>query len=150
MTKDVLVFVQGMQFLEMAAEPEEPIEILTPGTYYYRNGCHYIKYEEVIEGIAGTVSSMVKIRNKSIEVRKRGSANLHMIFEKDKKNITYYDTPFGKIQLGVFTTGVRIEEQENLIELEVDYSLDMNDNYVADCCLKMKIQGKPERCPETL
>ena len=33
-------------------ETDEPIETVTPGEYYFRNGKHYILYEEVQEGIA--------------------------------------------------------------------------------------------------
>ncbi|MCI5700890.1 MAG: DUF1934 domain-containing protein [Lachnospiraceae bacterium] len=142
MTKDVLVTIKGMQFLGMDEEPEEPIEIVTAGNYYFRNGSHFVKYEEVFEGIEDTTSSLVKIKPQSIEVIKKGAANVHMVFEPDKKNITYYDTPFGIIQMGIATTRIDVREKENRIQVEVDYSLDMNDSYVADCVLNMNIQSK--------
>ena len=37
MTKDVLVKIKGMQFLGYEDEPEEPIEMMTGGEYYFRN-----------------------------------------------------------------------------------------------------------------
>lgn len=142
MTKDVLVSIRGAQFLGLQEETEEPIEIITSGAYYFRNGSHYIKYEEVFEGITGTTANLVKIRPHAMEVRKKGSANVHMVFEEEKKNITYYETPFGRIQMGISTTKIDVKEREDLIQVEVEYSLDMNDNYVADCCLNMDIQAK--------
>lgn len=142
MTKDVLVTIKGMQFLGMDEDPEEPIEIVTAGNYYFRNGSHFVKCEEVFEGIEDTTSSLVKIKPQSIEVIKKGAANVHMVFEPDKKNITYYDTPFGTIQMGIATTRIDVREKENRIQVEVDYSLDMNDSYVADCVLNMNIQSK--------
>lgn len=144
MTKDVLVSIKGMQFLGMEEDPEEPIEIITPGSYYFRNGSHYVKYDEVFEEIDGTTSNLVKINGKGMEVRKKGAANVHMVFEEDKKNITCYDTPFGKIQMGISTTRIHVCEKEDSIHVEVDYSLDMNDNYVADCNLHMNIQSKSQ------
>ena len=77
-----------------------------------------------------------------IEVRKRGVANVHMIFEKDKKNITYYDTPFGKIQLGIATTGIASCVEEDKLSASIAYTLDMNDSFVADCTLELVVQSK--------
>lgn len=142
MTKDVLVSIKGMQFMGIEDEPDEPIEIMTGGEYYFRNGSHYIKYEEVFEDCAETTSNLVKIKPDRIEVRKRGAANVHMIFEENKKNITYYETPFGKIQMGVSTTGIHVKEEEEKMHICIEYTLDMNDAYVADCTLDMNVLSK--------
>ena len=48
MTKDVIVSISGLQ---MPAEGEaEPVEVITVGDYYQKNGKHYVLYEEVNEG----------------------------------------------------------------------------------------------------
>ena len=44
MTKDVLITICGIQ--KRDGETDEPIETVTPGEYYFRNGKHYILYEE--------------------------------------------------------------------------------------------------------
>lgn len=142
MTKDVLVSIKGMQFMGIDDEPDDPIEIMTNGNYYFRNGSHYVKYDEVFEGFPGTTSNLVKIKPDCIEVRKKGAANVHMVFEENKKNITYYETPFGKIQMGVSTTGIHLREEEDKMRVCIEYTLDMNDSYVADCTLDMKVQSK--------
>lgn len=147
MTKDVLVTIKGMQYLGLEDDPEDPIEITTAGDYYFRGGSHFVKYEEVFEGFDGTTSNLVKIKPHSMEVMKKGAANVHMVFEPDKKNITYYNTPFGKIQMGIATTRINVKEQEDRIRVNVEYSLDMNDNYVADCTLNMDIQARGQARP---
>ena len=49
MTKEVLVKISGLQF---AGEAEnEPVEVITTGDYYKRNGKHYILYDEIMEGL---------------------------------------------------------------------------------------------------
>ena len=54
MTKDVLVSISGMHEEIVAVAPEieedenEAIEVVTPATYYLKNGKHYIVYEEVV------------------------------------------------------------------------------------------------------
>ena len=143
MTKEVLVNIKGMQFLGYEDEAEEPIEMLTGGEYYFRNGAHYVKYEEVFEGMEGSTSNLLKIKPHVIELRKKGVANVHMVFEKDKKNITFYDTPFGQIQMGVSTTGIDTLVEEDKMFVTIEYTLDMNDSFVADCTLELTVQSKP-------
>ena len=35
---------------EKDLEEEEPIEVITAGNYYNKNGKNYIKYEEIMKG----------------------------------------------------------------------------------------------------
>ena len=49
MEKDVLVTIKGLQTLENIDNPEE-VELVAKGDYYYRNGHHYIFFEEMTEG----------------------------------------------------------------------------------------------------
>ena len=68
MTKDVLVSISGMHEEIVAVTPEveedenEAIEVVTPATYYLKNGKHYIVYEEVVEGTSGVIKNRIKIR----------------------------------------------------------------------------------------
>ena len=43
MKKDVLIRVRGLQMMDTEDE-QEPIEIVVPGQYYYRNGSHYLRW----------------------------------------------------------------------------------------------------------
>ena len=68
MTKDVLVSISGMHEEIVAVTPEveedenEAIEVVTPATYYLKNGKHYIVYEEVVEGTSGVIKNRIKIQ----------------------------------------------------------------------------------------
>ena len=48
MEKEVLIHVKGLHMLD-TQDGEEPIEIVVPGEYYFRNGSHYLRYEELLE-----------------------------------------------------------------------------------------------------
>ena len=41
MTKDVLISISGLQFA--GGENSEPVEVITSGSYYKKNGRHYIR-----------------------------------------------------------------------------------------------------------
>lgn len=145
MTKDVLIHVKGLQTIEGEGMQDAPIEIVTTGEYYFRNGSHYLRYEEMLEGFPGTTVNYIKINPKGVEVRKKGAANVHMVFQEQKKNITYYQTPFGSLQMGIAATHMDVEESEDDLKVKVDYVLDMNEEYVADCYITIDVQPAGSR-----
>ena len=61
MTKDVLVKISGLQFAE--DQDNGPVEIITTGNYYKKNGKHYILYDEVQEGFDGVTKSVIKVND---------------------------------------------------------------------------------------
>ena len=58
MTKDVLISISGLQFA--GGENSEPVEVITSGSYYKKNGRHYILYDEVAEDTAGTTQNQAR------------------------------------------------------------------------------------------
>ena len=46
MTKDILVRVRGVQTI---GEEEDTVEMITPGTYYVKNGKQYLIYDESLD-----------------------------------------------------------------------------------------------------
>ena len=153
MTKDVLVSISG-KHIDIMNEPlegresgDDAIEVVTPANYYCRNGKHYIIYDEVLEGMAGTIRNKIKITGTdSIEIMKSGVSSSHMIFEKNKKNQTYYRTPYGQMLIGVNTKNMEVSVNDDKINVRVDYELDVNHEPMADCKIKMNIisKGDPE------
>ena len=143
MDKEVLIHVRGLQTIDADGD-QEPVEIVVPGEYYFRNGSHYLRYEEVMEDFAEPTINYIKISPKGMEVRKKGVVNVHMVFEQGKKNMTYYTTPYGTIEMGIAATNLDLKENDGGLNMKVDYALDMNQEHVADCCLA--IQAQPKDC----
>ena len=141
MNKDVLIHVRGLQMME-TDDAQEPIEIVVPGQYYFRNGSHYLRYEEMLDDTAETTVNYIKMSPNGVEVRKQGQVNVHMVLEEGKKNKTFYDTRYGTLQMGISATGLELKESEDGIQMKVDYALDMNEEHVADCYLTVQAQSK--------
>ena len=152
MTKDVLVSISG-HHIDIMAEPddkiealesgEDAIEVVTPASYYCRGGKHYILYDEVLEGMAGTIKNRIKITGTdSVEIVKSGLSSSHMIFEKNRKNLTYYRTPYGQMLVGVNTRNMEVSVEDDRINVQVDYELDVNHEPLADCKIKLDIVSK--------
>ncbi|MSS63277.1 DUF1934 domain-containing protein [Velocimicrobium porci] len=144
MNKKVLVSISGLQ---TEIGDDEAIEIVSPGEYHQRDGKHYILYEEMHEdgeAESGVSKNLLKISPDYIELTKKGYANVNMVFEKDKKTMTYYQTPFGNLLIGLYTTNISIIEQKEGMIATIDYSLDINYDYVTDCNIKIKVMDRAQ------
>ena len=140
MTKEVLVTISGLQF---SPETEsESVELITSGSYYKKNGKHYIIYDEVNEGFSETTRNIIKLNDDFMDITRRGVSNVHMMFEKNKKNMSYYNTPFGNLLVGINATDVKVNETEDNIDIKVDYKLEVNYEHLAECSISMNIMSK--------
>ena len=141
MQKEVLIHVRGLQMMD-AQSDQEPIEIVVPGQYYFRNGFHYLRYEEILDESSEPTVNYIKMSERGLEVSKKGLVNVHMVFEQGKKNMTYYTTPYGTLQMGIAATNLELTESEENLHMKADYALDMNEEHVADCYLTVQAQSK--------
>lgn len=141
MTQEVLLTLQGLQF-DQREEDADKIEMVTVGDYYKKNGKHYVIYEEVTEGFTQTTKNRLKFSKDMLELSRNGLVNMHMVFQENKKNLTNYNTPFGQILIGIDTKKIQIKEQKDNIVVDVDYSLDVNYEFLSDCHIKISICSK--------
>ena len=140
MTKDVFVSISGLQFTE--GDENTPIEVIAPGMYYEKNGKKYVLYEEVADGSLGVTRNTIRFSEESLDIIKKGVTNVHMVFEKQKKNVTFYGTPYGTIQLGIDGKDIRIEEAPDKVDIYVDYGLEMNYQFLSNCKIHISVCSK--------
>ena len=138
MTKDVLITIRGVHTLD---HEDNDVEMIVRGDYYQKNGKHYILYEEILEGAEERVKNVIKISPSSMDIIKKGVTNSRMLFEKNKKNLSCYSTPVGNLVIGIQANHFYVEEQENSIKVNVDYSLDINYEQMSDCRICVDVQS---------
>ena len=145
MTKDVLLTISGLHYDEFSGREDdnEPIEVIPPAAYYLKNNKHYIIYEEVVEGMPGSIKNKIRISGEDqLEILKSGLSGTHMVFEKDKIHMTPYETPYGELLLGIYTKDLKVEESDDRINIRINYELDINGDKVADSEIKMCVKAK--------
>lgn len=161
MTKDVLVRLRGVQFgqdgtgaplwqedkADVRQTQMDPvsvdgskerndtdvIETVAIGTYYKKKLSSYILFEETVEGFSEPVKNKIKFAKGYLELVKSGPVNTRMVFEEGVKNIADYHTPYGNILVGTDTKKIHMREEADRLTIHVDYVLEFNDEYVADC-----------------
>jgi uncharacterized beta-barrel protein YwiB (DUF1934 family) len=97
----------------------------------------------VIEGTKKTNRNVLKITENYMELTKKGEVNVHMVFEKNKKNVTYYYTPYGSLLMGIDAYRVEVLEKEDELRVEVEYALELNNEHLANC--RIRIKAVPRR-----
>ncbi len=140
MTKQVLISISGLQLV--SGETGGPVEVVTAGSYDEKNGNHYLIYEEAVEGSREHIQNLLKIGEDSLEVTKKGLIRAHMVFEKNRKTKAVYETPFGDIAMEFFTSEFRIQEAQDTIDIQVRYSMEMDNVFVADCSIRVNVKSK--------
>lgn len=138
MTKDVLVRISGVQF----DVGDDAVELVVPGTYYLKNGKHYVLFEEQAEDNSDVIKNMVKFDNDFYEMIKKGQHNVCLRFDKDKKNSSIYQTPVGPMQMDVVTHAFSVKETEDEIEVLIKYALDINYQFVSECEVRFQVQAR--------
>lgn len=138
MTKDVIISISGLQF---ETEGNEAVEVISRGEYYFRNGKHFLIYEELSEEEQEVTRCVLKISEDAVELTKKGSSNVHMIFEADETSTTYYSTPYGELIIGITTQEIELKPEEKQLELKIRYSLDMNYQHISECSLHVTAEA---------
>lgn len=136
MTKEVLIRISGLHLME---NDQDQVEMILTGEYYWKNGKHYLIYDEVMDGFEGKVHNLVKITPEVMEIRKQGITTADMVFEQGKKRMTRYATPMGEMVIEIGTNQIQVDTLEDNLKVSVDYGLDINYEHVSDCTISMDV-----------
>ena len=144
MTEDILISVRGLHTLDIEQEEEETdeLEMTMPGKYYFRNGKHYVLFEETDEESQSVVKNRFKLSEDRLEISKKGAMNTTMTFQRGEKSCSWYGTPVGDVQLGIEVTDMQLMEGEDEIEMNVAYALEMNSEHVSDSRIRLRIMER--------
>jgi uncharacterized beta-barrel protein YwiB (DUF1934 family) len=140
MKKDVLITISGVHS-DKNTETDK-IELVTSGSYYKKNNKHYLLYDEIIEGQNEVTRNVARFDSDEFHISKSGFTNVDMSFEQNKRNLTNYITPYGSMLVGVDASRVDVIENDESIQVDIAYSLDVNYEHLADCTLHMDIQSR--------
>lgn len=139
MTKDVLVTVRGKQ---IGLDNEDDIEVINIGTYAVRNDKIYIRYDEQDEINGIEIKNQIKIDGSKVEITKRGSIGAQMMFVENEKIHSCYETPFGNLMMAIYTNSVECKKSEDLIEININYTIEMNGEHLSDANVYIKVESR--------
>ncbi|MDK2917798.1 MAG: hypothetical protein PWQ37_531 [Candidatus Petromonas sp.] len=122
--KNVMLKIKGKQ--SPRANEEDTIELITEGKYYDKGNSKYLVYQESeLSGMEGCTTTL-KISDDKIVMKRYGNATSELIFEKGKRYISTYSTPFGNFKIEILTKEIECSIDENIkgnISLSYNISL---------------------------
>jgi len=136
MKKNVVITVRGLQ---REVDNNEPVEVISAGTYLRKADTHYLSYEEADED-GKITKNRIKITPDCIEMTKQGGITTQMLFAIGQKQYTCYATPFGDLTLGVTTKMINLAEEEQQISAELRYDLEVNGAHMSECELDINVK----------
>lgn len=140
MTKEVIVTLRGIHDTEQ--EQGESIETVSSGIYSYNEGTHEIQYEEIDEEDQQITRVTLRVDEDSVEMSKEGQLNTQMLFRKNEKTTSCYQTPYGDLMMGIDTGSIEVENTEEALEIKMSYELDMNNQAFAKCAMHITVNAK--------
>ncbi len=143
MNREVELSISGLQWgTDM---DEDNIVTVVKAEYFKKNDSHYLLYEETMEGFEKTSKNRIKFKKNMLELTRQGLMNTHMVFEENAKHMTNYVTPYGSMLLGIDTGRVLVEEQDNVIRVSVEYTLEVDGEQLSQNKIELQIRERKEK-----
>ena len=122
---NVILFVRGEQQFDQG-EPEVT-ELMTEGAMTLEeDGEITLTYQETeLTGMEGTTTRF-SIRDDTVVLARTGMVNSQLVFQRGKRNSSLYETPWGMMQVDVFTTSLahRLDGRGGILEIKFNISVD--------------------------
>jgi uncharacterized beta-barrel protein YwiB (DUF1934 family) len=139
MKDNVLISISGSHIYENYTE--DLLEMVTPGIYQVKDGVYTITYCETELNNSGSYTTTLTIDpNRKVTVVREGEISSHMIFEQGQKHLIYYDTEFGSMTIGVSANRIDAKLSENGGEIEIVYSIEIDQAVASDNILKLNVR----------
>lgn len=124
MQEDYMISIVGKQQID--GETGE-IRIDTLGSYVKKGDHWYIAYKEYDEDDPNRYqTSILKVEKNDKMTLMRDNSATRLILEKGKRHFCQYDTGYGQLMVGVFTSSFSSNLDERGGSLRVRYTLDIN------------------------
>ena len=125
---DYDINIIGRQDYEDFPEGSGEITLNTTGSYTYRGGARFIAYKEYDEeNPKVSYTSVLKVEPGKVTMMRSGSAT-RLILEQGKRHLCLYDTGYGTMTVGVFTSSMHSSLGEHGGRIDIQYTLDIDSN----------------------
>ena len=140
MKEDYAITIKGRQVYEDEDQGEICLSAL--GTYREKDGTRFILYKEYDEDDASLFST-AHLEPGMVTMSRSGSST-RLILEKGRRHLCLYDTGFGSLTVGVYTSRLDVDLGDNGGKLEIAYTLDVDSNLSSQNLLSVEVSPVPE------
>ncbi len=141
MEQNIRIFVLGIQ---NAGSGPETILTRADGIYCFEEGFHRVSYRES-DQYGNTTDNILSFTQEEVRLRKSGSISGHFLFRPCEKTPAGYLSPYGKIDFQVETEYYSMDENEECLDLQMEYRLYSEGALFSENTLNIRISGDSER-----
>ncbi len=138
MKKNAVISVKS----EQPGVEDNPIEVVTPGSFYKEDEKFVAIYEETeISGMEGTTTTF-SIDKDRFSLIRMGTTTTTMEFVKNNKKLTLYNTPYGVLEIEIDTKELQINVDEKGGNILINYNMSVSGQRVQQTTLKININAQ--------
>lgn len=126
--------------------PDDPIRMITSGTFFPGTDCSLLHYREIQEDqeTAQITESEIQLilKKGQVTMNRIGDYANTMLFKKNIHFETIYHTPYGDLNMSVFTREVRWHSERGSGSVHLRYDLSMQGSYASTNELHLQYREK--------
>ena len=134
----VLISIGSLAHREEVSE-DEKMTMLVSGELELIDDRAVIRYEECIDESIPPQKVEVIIEDESVTMMRGGAYATQMVFRMGSRYEGLYQTPYGDMELAVYSTRVDYDIGEDGGTLELSYQLDLNGKFAAVHDMELKL-----------
>ncbi len=141
MEPNVLLTIQGQQWDD--GDKPQAIKLTTEGRLYRKEMAWYIVYDESsATGMEGTKTTMKVADDGTVSLIRTGSHGMKLTFAAGNRHITRMETPYGDLDVEVFTSLVQSDISDTGGSIHLGYSIDLNNRDRMNTRLDVEIKKR--------
>lgn len=141
MEPNVLLTIEGQQWND--DEKPQAIRLMTEGRLYRKDPAWYVVYDESeATGMEGTKTTMRVSDDGTVSLLRTGSHGLKLTFTAGNRHITRMETPYGDLDVEVYTSMVQTRISEAGGYIHLGYSIDLNNRERMNTRLDVEIKKR--------
>jgi len=141
MEPNVLLTIEGQQWND--DEKPQAIRLMTEGRLYRKDPAWYVVYDESeATGMEGTKTTMRVSDDGTVSLIRTGSHGLKLTFTAGNRHITRMETPYGDLDVEVYTSKVQTRISELGGYIHLGYSIDLNNRERMNTRLDVEIKKR--------
>lgn len=133
--REIPVMIDMASLISYRGMPDDPLHLMTTGTLITRGNHALLQYREALEDdpSAGGEGDEVQLvlRKDQVTMNRRGRYANTMLFQRNKRFETVYQTPFGDLPMAVIARDVRCDLKRESGKVHLRYEISMQGSYTS-------------------
>lgn len=139
MKKDAIIKIVSIRTTENG---DDNYEMTVVGSITHDGEKSIIEYEEENEETDKQETKITIIDNSTVNIMRAGQFSSEMSIENNKRHLTFYNTPYGSMTIGVYGNNVHWFRNGKNCVLKMKYTLDFNNDLVSENSMNIYIEEK--------